>query len=91
MLQELATIELDQEERSNIATEDASGKETSSWLQLIRWLLCLREHCLLDIAALVRQPDAASEPLLLCICSSPKRLVEDAYRSVCNDSINVLD
>lgn len=48
-------------------------------------------HRLLDVAALVRQPDATSEPVLLCTCNSLERLVEDAFQSVCNDSINVLD
>jgi hypothetical protein len=39
----------------------------------------------------VRQPDAATEPVLLSICNSLERVVEDAYQSVCNDSINVFD
>ena len=39
----------------------------------------------------MRQPDAATEPVLLSICNSLERVVEDAYQSVCNDSINVFD
>jgi hypothetical protein len=87
LLQDLATIEQDQEKRGNTA----SGKETSPWLQLTRWLSYSYGHCLLDVAALVKQPDAASEPVLLSVCNSLERVVEDAYQSVCNDSINVFD
>jgi hypothetical protein len=91
VLKDLATIEQDQQKRGNIASEETSEKENSPWLQLTRWLSYLHGHCLLDIAALVRQPDAATEPVLLCICKSLERVVEDAYQSVCNDSINVFD
>jgi len=48
-------------------------------------------HCLLDVATLVRQPDATTKPVLLSIYNSLERVVEDAYQSVCNDSINVFD
>jgi hypothetical protein len=91
VLQDLATIERDQEKRGHIASEEISEKETSPWLQLTRWLSYLHGHCLLDVTALVRQPDAATKPVLLAICNSLKRVVEDAYQSVCNDSINVFD
>jgi hypothetical protein len=91
VLQDLATIEQDQEKRGNIASEETSGKETSPWLHLTRWLSYLHGHCLLDVAALVRQPDATTEPVLLSICNSLGRVVEDAYQSVYNDSINVFD
>lgn len=91
VLQDLATIEQDQQKRSTIASEETSEKETSPWLQLARWLSYLHGHCLLDVAALVRQPDATTEPVLLPICNSLERVVEDAYQSVCNDSINVFD
>jgi hypothetical protein len=91
VLQDLATIEQDQQKQGNIASEETSEKETSPWLQLTRWLSYLHGHCLLDVAALVRQPDAATEPVLLSICNSLERVVEDAYQSVCNDSINVFD
>jgi hypothetical protein len=69
----------------------SSESETSPWLQLTRWPSYLNGHCLLDVAALVRQPDGAVEPILLAICDSLERVVEDAYRSVCNDAINVFD
>lgn len=46
---------------------------------------------MLKVAALVRQPDAATEPVLLAIYNSLERVVEDAYQSVCNNSINVFD
>jgi hypothetical protein len=91
VLQDLATIEQDQQKRGNIASEETSEKETSPWLQLTRWLSYLHSHCLLDIATLVRQPDAATEPVLHFKCDSLERVVEDAYQSVCNDSINVFD
>jgi hypothetical protein len=91
VLQDLATIEQEQEKRFHIASEETSDKETSPWLQLTRWLSYRHGHCLLDVAALVRQPDAAAEPVLLAVCNSLERVVEDAYRSVCNDSINVFD
>ena len=91
VLQDLAIIERDQEKRGNIVSEETSEKETSPWLQLTRWLSYLHGHCLLDVAAFVRQPDAATEPVLLSICNSLERVVEDAYQSVCNDSINVFD
>jgi hypothetical protein len=91
VLQDLATIEQDQEKRGNIASEETSGKDTSPWLHLTRWLSYLRGSCLLDVAALVRQPDVTTEPVLLSICNSLERVVEDAYQSTCNDSINVFD
>ena len=90
-LQDLATIEQEQEKRGNIASEETSDEETSPWLQLTRWLSYLHGHCLLDVAALVRQPDATTKPVLLPIYNSLERVVEDAYQSVCNDSINVFD
>lgn len=34
VLQDLATIERDQEKRGNIVSEETSEKETSPWLQL---------------------------------------------------------
>lgn len=34
VLQDLATIERDQEKRDNIVSEETSEKETSPWLQL---------------------------------------------------------
>jgi hypothetical protein len=89
--QDLATIEQDQQKRGNVASEETSEKETSPWLQLTRWLSYLHGHCLLDVATLVRQPDTATEPVLLSICDSLERVVEDAYQSVCNDSIDVFD
>jgi hypothetical protein len=91
VLQDLATIEQDQQKRGNIASEETSEKETSPWLQLTRWLSYLHGHCLLDIAALVRQPDAATEPVLHSICDSLEHVVEDTYQSVWNNSINVFD
>jgi hypothetical protein len=68
-----------------------SASETSPWLQLTRWPSYLNGHCLLDVAALVRQPDRTLEPVLLAVCDSLERVVEDAYQSVCNDAINVFD
>ena len=91
VLQDLATIEQDQEKRGNIASEETSGKETSPWLHLTRWLSYLHGHCLLDVAALVRQPDATTEPVMLSICNNLELVVEDAYQSLCNDSINFFD
>ena len=79
MLQDLATVEQDQEKRGNIASEETSGKETSPWLHLTRWLSYLHGHCLLDVAALVRQPDATTEPVLLSIYNSLERVVEDEW------------
>ena len=38
VLQDLATIEQEQEKRGNIASEETSDEETSPWLQLTRWL-----------------------------------------------------
>jgi len=38
VLQDLATTEQNQEKRGNIASEKTSGKETSPWLHLTRWL-----------------------------------------------------
>jgi hypothetical protein len=39
----------------------------------------------------VRQPDTATKLVLYSICDSLERVVEDAYQSVYNDSINVFD
>ena len=44
-----------------------------------------------DVAALVRQPDTATKLVLLSICNSLERVVEDVYQSVYNNSINVFD
>lgn len=91
VLQDLAALERDQEKQNTVACDEHSAKETSPWLQLTRWLSYLNGHCLLDVAALVRQPDATTEPVLLSICNSLERVIEDAYYSVCNDSINIFD
>ena len=44
-----------------------------------------------DVAALVRQLDTATKLVLLSICNSLERVVEDVYQSVYNNSINVFD
>jgi hypothetical protein len=74
-----------------VVVEMSSESETSPWLQLTRWPSYLNGHYLLDVAALFRQPDGAVEPILLAIYNSLERVVEDAYRSVYNDAINVFD
>jgi len=91
VLQDLAALERDQEKQSNVACDENSAKETSPWLQLTRWLSYLHRKSLLDVAALVRQLGSNTKPALLSICNSLELVVEDAYYSVCNDSINVFD
>lgn len=91
VLQDLAALERDQEKQSNVACDENSAKETSPWLQLTRWLSYLHRKSLLDVAALVRQPESNTEPALLSICNSLERVIEDAYHSLCNNSINVFD
>lgn len=91
VLRNFAALERDQEKQGNVSCQETSRKETSPWLQLTRWLSYLHGHCFLDVATLVRQPDASTEPALLSVCNSLERVVEDAYVSVCNDSINIFD
>jgi hypothetical protein len=74
-----------------VVAETSSESETSPWLQLTRWPSYLNGYYLLDVAALVRQPDGALEPILVAIYDSLKRVVEDVYKSVCNDAINVFN
>jgi hypothetical protein len=88
VLQDLAAIERDQENRGNIASGETNDKKTSPWLQLTLWLSYLQDRCLLDIIERVRQLDATDEPVLLSICNSLEHVVEDEYQSVCDGSIN---
>jgi hypothetical protein len=74
-----------------VVSEISSESETSPWLQLTRWPSYLNGHCLLDVAALIRQTDRIVEPILLAICDSLERIIEDVYQSVCSDAINVFD
>ena len=91
VLQQLAVIEEQQTSRSQIIEVPQSTKEVSPWLELTRWPSYLRGHNFLDLAALVMLPDPELEPVLMTLCKSLERLVDDAYQSICSDCINVFD
>ncbi|KAK1809579.1 hypothetical protein LTR12_016055 [Friedmanniomyces endolithicus] len=88
---ELAVLEEAQHERAQVFRAFESAKEVSPWLELTRWPEYLEGHRLRDVVKLTAPPSTESEPVLSTICGSLERLVTEAHRSVCNDSVNVFD
>lgn len=91
VLQDLAILERVQRERVEVVSDDPSLKEVSPWLQLTRWPSYLQGYKLKDVAVLLDQPNEQLEPVLVALGDSLERLVDDAYNSVCSDSINAFD
>lgn len=91
VLRDLAVLEQEQRRGQQVVPEAASTREVSPWLQMTRWAVYLRGCDLPATAALIAQPDPVLEPALGVLCAGLDRAVEDAYRSVCSDRINVFD
>ena len=70
---------------------EASTKEVSPWLELTRWPQYLSGYPLSDLSHLAALPEKTEAPVLHILCLSLDRLIEEAYRSVCEDRINVFD
>ena len=58
---------------------------------MTRWPAYLVGRDLQATATLILQPEPGSELVLHVLCQSLKRLVSDAYQSVCSDAIGVFD
>ena len=79
VLEQLSSLEDEQRKGRQIVSSTQSSKQVSPWLELTRWPTYLDGHRLLDVASLVALPHRDSERILIIICQSVDRLVEDAY------------
>ena len=90
-LDELRALREKRRQQGEIVTATGSAKEVSPWLQFTRWPVDLQGHKLSEVAALAALPRWDEEPFLTTLCESIDRIVEEGYRSVCNDRINAFD
>ena len=91
ILRDLAVLEEAQHERSEVICGTSSTKEVSPWLHLTRWSSYLCGQHMPSVAALLAQPNRDSEPILMALCDSLERIVNEAHASVSNDRINAFD
>ena len=91
VLQDLAMLEQAEHERAEVVCETSSTKEVSPWLQLTRWSSYLNGHHMPSVAALLAQPNKASEPILVVLCDSLERIIDEVHASVLNDRVNAFD
>ena len=74
-----------------IAPTENDATETSLWLELTRWPEYIRGHGFFDVAKLAYLPDFGTEPILVAIERSVKRLVNRAFESILSYRINKFD
>ena len=91
VLHELSALEGQQLASHQAVRGSANPREVSLWLELTRWTDYLEGCRLADAAALAALPNCNAEPVLAAISEALNRTVEQAYRSICADRINVFD
>lgn len=74
-----------------IAPAENDETEASLWLQLTRWPEYIRGHAFSDIAKLAILPDPATEPILVAMGHSVKRLINQSFESISSHRINEFD
>ncbi|KAJ5654956.1 hypothetical protein N7490_001959 [Penicillium lividum] len=74
-----------------IAPVDSDATEASPWLQLTRWPEYVRGHAFSDIARLAALSDPMTEPILVLIEYSVRRLIQLALESISSQRINEFD
>ena len=77
--------------QGEIVTAAGSARDVSPWPQSTPWPNHLKGLSLLKVAAVALIPRHGEGPVLATICESINRLVDDAYRSVNNDRVNIFD
>ncbi|KAJ6111299.1 hypothetical protein N7486_003534 [Penicillium sp. IBT 16267x] len=74
-----------------IAPAEKDETEASPWLELTRWPEYIRGHAFSDIAKLAFHPDPTTEPILLAVELSVKRLIRQPFESISSHRINEFD
>jgi hypothetical protein len=87
----LDSLEEKNVEGEHILPASAAAGEISPWLEMTRWPKYLAGQDLKTVPELADLPHPMGEPLLTVMCHSLDRIVESAYRSVCEDRINAFD
>ncbi|KAJ5117457.1 hypothetical protein N7448_011089 [Penicillium atrosanguineum] len=79
------------EVEDTIAPVESDITEASPWLQLTRWPEYVRGNAFSDVARLAALPDPMTEPILVLIEHSVRRLIQLALESISSHRINEFD
>jgi hypothetical protein len=79
------------EAEDEVAPTDADETGASPWLKLTRWPEYTRGHGFTEVGSLVFLPDPATEPILIAVEQSVRRLVQLAFDSISSHRINEFD
>lgn len=79
------------EAEDRIAPSEEDVTEASPWLELTRWPEYIRGHGFLEVAELTFLPDPVTEPVLVAVELSVKRLIQRAVDSISAHRINEFD
>ncbi|KAJ5557940.1 hypothetical protein N7513_003526 [Penicillium frequentans] len=79
------------EAENEVAPTNNDETETSPWLELTRWPEYVRGHKFSEVASLAFPPSPVTEPVLLAVEHSVKRLVQLAFDSISSHRINAFD
>ena len=75
----------------HVMTSSPKGNEVSPWLNMTRWPKYLAGKTSSAVARLAQLPNLHLESVLARVCESLDRIVETAYKLVCEDRINAFD
>ncbi|KAM0716822.1 hypothetical protein Q7P37_007625 [Cladosporium fusiforme] len=88
---DLDCLEEENVQEEHILPVNAAPGEVSPWLEMTRWPKYLAGQDLKITPELANLPNPTEEPLMTMTCHSLDRIIESAYRSVCEDRINAFD
>lgn len=79
------------EAEDEVAPTNPDVTEASPWLELTRWPEYVRGYSFNKVASLAFPPDPATEPLLIAVERSVRRLIQLAFDSISSHRINEFD
>jgi hypothetical protein len=89
--EQLHAGQLEQQAAGQTYSSSVAKTEVSLWLKITRWPRYFDGLNMTQVAPLAYGPNRITDPALVVVGDSFDRIIEQAYRSICEDRISVFD